>query len=332
MIVLVELCAVAFGIVNGLHDAGNAIAAPIVTKALRPGAAITIAAVFHIVGALTVGVAVATTVAGIVNLPAERLLPVLGAAMTGALVWNVATLWWGLPASSGHCLVGALAGAGIADAGFGAVNWGGLNGIRPVGVVGSLVWLAFTAAVAAPLAGVVAACARRALRRAPASAVGPARGGEWVTCAALAFAHGSNDSQKTMGVMALGLLAAGDLRSFSVPFWVTLVSGLALTIGTSFGGWRVVKTLGRRIYPLTPLDGLVSQTSSAVIAIGASLAGAPISTSNVVAPSVVGVGTSSRKHHVRWTVVQEIGVAWLLTLPASALLAAAAFALWHVFT
>src|SRR5271166_4897456 len=152
MLLVVIVLAVAFGLVNGIHDAGNAIAAPIVTRAMRPGSAIGLASVFHVLGALLVGTAVAVTVAGIISVPADQTLAVLGAAITGALVWNVATLWWGLPCSSGHCLVGALAGAALADGGASAVNWGGLNGIRPVGVIGSLVWLLVSAVVAVPLA------------------------------------------------------------------------------------------------------------------------------------------------------------------------------------
>ena len=150
-----------------------------------------------------------------------------------------------------------------------------------------------------------------------------------MTSAALAFAHGSNDAQKTMGVMALALVAGGKLRVFGVPFWVALVAAAALTIGTALGGWRVVRTLGRRIYPITALDGLVSQGSSTLIVVAASLAGAPVSTTDVVAPSVVGVGAGSRWHHVRWTVVEAIGISWLVTLPVSALLAAAALPVWR---
>lgn len=329
MLVLVEVLAVAFGLANGVHDAGNAISAPVMTRSLRPGAAVALAAVFHVIGALSVGVAVAATVAGIVDLAPDRMLPVLAAALTGALVWNLATLWRGLPCSSGHCLVGALAGAAIADAGLGAVRWGGMDGIRPVGVFGVLIWLALSAVVVIPLAGGLSRLSRRLLRRAPASATHSVRRAEWGTSAALAFAHGSNDAQKTMGVMAVGLVAGGQLHTFGVPLWVALVSAGALTAGTSLGGWRVVRTLGRRIYPISALDGLVSQSSSAGVVLAASLAGAPVSTSTVVAPSVVGVGAGARWHHVRLPVVREIGLAWLVTLPVSGLLAAAALPAWR---
>jgi len=326
---VVILLAVGFGLVNGIHDAGNAIAAPIVTRAMRPGSAIVLASVFHVLGALLIGTAVAVTVAGIMSVPVDQVLPVLGAAITGALVWNVATLCWGLPCSSGHSLVGALAGAALADGGPHAVNWGGLHGIRPVGVIGSLLWLLFSAVAAVPLAWLAIRGSRRALGRATSAVGTPVRRGELVTTAGLAFAHGSNDAQKTMGLITLALVAGGRLSHFAVPLWVVLLSALVLALGTAFGGWRVVRTLGHRIYPLGPLQGLTSQGSAGVIVLAASVAGAPISTTDVVAPAVVGVGVGERWHHVRWAVVRVIALAWLVTLPVSAALAALALPLWR---
>ncbi len=329
MLIAVVGLAVAFGLVNGIHDAGNAIAAPVVTRALRPGTAVSLAAVFHVLGALLVGTAVAATVAGIIAVPTDQVLVVLAAAVTGALIWNLATLWWGLPCSSGHCLVGSLAGAALAQGGGSAVQWGGLHGVRPVGVVGSLIWLFFSTAVAVPLAALTIRSARRGLRRATRAVATPIRRGEVVTTATLAFAHGSNDAQKTMGLITLALVASGHLASFTVPLWVVLAAAAALTLGTSLGGWRVVRTLGRRIYHLRSLDGLASQASASVIVLAASVAGAPISTTDVVAPSVVGVGAGERWRHVRWLVVREIGVAWLVTLPVAGILGALALPLWR---
>ena len=329
MLVAVIALAIAFGLVNGIHDAGNAIAAPVVTRAMRPGTAVSLAAVCHVLGALLVGTAVAATVAGIISVPTGQVMAVLGAAVTGALMWNVLTLWWGLPCSSGHCLVGALAGAALARGGAHAVQWGGLHGIRPVGVVGSLIWLVFSTAIAVPLAALTIRSARRGLRLATRAVERPIRRGEVVTTATLAFAHGSNDAQKTMGLIALALVASGHLARFSVPLWVVLAAAAALTLGTCLGGWRVVRTLGRRIYHLRSVDGLASQGSASVIVLAASLAGAPISTTDVVAPAIVGVGAGERWRHVRWLVVREIGVAWLITLPVAGLLGAAALPLWR---
>jgi inorganic phosphate transporter, PiT family len=325
---LVVALAVVFGLVNGIHDAGNAIAVPIVTRSLRPSAALALASVCHVAGALSVGTAVAATVAGIISVPAPHLLPVLGAALLGALVWNLVTLRLGLPCSSGHCLVGSLAGAGLADGGGRAVHWGGLAGIRPVGVVGSLVWLVLSSALAVPLAYALTRASRRGLRRARRSIVTPLRRAQIVTSAALAFAHGSNDAQKTMGILALALVAGHRLSRYSVPLWVVFVAAVALTVGTSLGGWRIVRTLGRGIFRLHVLEGLVSQGVASAIVLVASLVGAPISTTDVVAPSVVGVGVGRRWRHVRWQVVEVIALAWLVTLPMSAALAAASLPIW----
>ncbi|HTT86098.1 MAG TPA: inorganic phosphate transporter, partial [Acidimicrobiales bacterium] len=242
------------------------------------------------------------------------------------------TLRLGLPCSSGHCLVGALAGAALANGGVSAVHWGGLHGLRPAGVVGSLLWLVFSTALAVPLALTGIRLARRGLRRASRTVVGPIRKVEVLMSATLAFAHGSNDAQKTMGLLALALVASHRLTTFSVPFWVVLVAAAALTLGTSLGGWRVVHTLGREIYPLRALGGLVSQGAAAAIVLVASLLGAPVSTTDVVAPAVVGVGAGQRWGHVRWRVVEEIALAWLVTLPVSAALAAIALPLWKALS
>jgi PiT family inorganic phosphate transporter len=328
LFVVVALAA-AFAVVNGVHDAGNAIAAPIVTGAIRPAPAVVFAAIFHVIGALVLGTAVAATVAGIVLVPTGQMLDVLAAAVLGALVWNLVTLWWGLPCSSGHCLVGALAGAAMAEGGISAVHWGGLDGLRPEGVFGSLLWLFFSSAIALPLAMAGIRLARRSLRQASRAVGTPVRRGELVASAGLAFAHGSNDAQKTMGLMTAALVAGGHLSHFAVPFWVALASAILLTLGTLLGGWRVVRTLGRRIYRIRSLDGLVSQGSSGVIVLVASLAGAPISTTDVVAPAVVGVGTGERWRHVRWAVVGEIGLAWLVTLPVSGGLGALFLLVWR---
>ncbi len=328
MLVVVVALAGAFALTNGVHDAGNAIAAPVVTGAIRPGPAVVLAAILHVLGALVIGTAVAATLAGIVAVPSNEVLVVLAAAILAALAWSLLTLWWGLPCSSGHCLVGALAGASLAEGGASAVQWGGLVGLRPVGVLGSLAWLFLSSALAFGGALVGIRIARRALRRASRAVEGPVRGGELFASAGLAFAHGSNDAQKTMGIVTAALVAAGRLSRFAVPFWVVLASAGMLTTGTMLGGWRVVRTLGRRIYGIRSLDGMVSQGTSGGIVLAASLLGAPISTTDVVAPAVVGVGSGERWHHVRWTVAGEIGLAWLVTLPLCGLLAAGLVPIW----
>jgi PiT family inorganic phosphate transporter len=204
-----------------------------------------------------------------------------------------------------------------------------MDGLRPEGVVGSLLWLLFSSAIVVPMALAGIHLARRGLRRGKRSIEGPVRHGEVVASGGLAFAHGSNDAQKTMGLMTAALVAGGHLSHFAVPFSVALASGLLMTLGTLLGGWRVVRTLGRRIYPIQALDGLVSQSTSAAVVLAASLAGAPISTTDVVAPAIVGVGSGQRWRHVRWSVVGEIGLAWLVTLPVTAILGAGFFEVWR---
>jgi len=332
MLVALVVLGIAFGLTNGVHDAGNAIAAPIVTRSMRPRSAIFLSALCHVAGALAIGTAVAATIASIISVPKQDLDYVLGAAITGALIWSLVTLRLGIPCSSGHCLVGALTGAALAGGGTSTVNWGGLDGIRPVGVIGSLLWLVISTAAAVPLTLLALVVAQRALRRASRAVMKPIRRAQVLTTAALSFAHGSNDAQKTMGLLALALLAEGRTPHFSVPLWVVLTSAATLAIGTSLGGWPVVRTLGRGIYPLRSLEGLISQGSASFIVFVASLVGAPISTTDVVAPAVVGVGVGERWRHVRWRVVAEIGFAWLVTLPVSAVLAAVALPAWRAIS
>jgi inorganic phosphate transporter, PiT family len=322
--------ALAFALTNGLHDAANAIATLVGTRAARPKPAVVLAAAGNIVGPLLVGSAVAATVEGIVTVPASEVVPVLGAALTGAAAWNMLTWWRGLPSSSGHALLGGLLGAAIVEGGTSAVNWGGFDGLHPVGVIGVVVVLAV-----APVLGFVAGLGTdRALRatthRATRRFGGPVRAGQWAMSAGLALSHGANDAQKAVGVIALLLVSTGHITSSHAPLWVEFASGAALTIGTAFGGWPIVRTIGRRIVTLRPIDGLASQSGSTAVLFSASVIGAPVSTTQVVASSVVGVGGGRRRwRHVRWRLVLAMLIAWFVTVPASALLATVALYPWR---
>jgi len=321
--------ALLFALTNGFHDSANAIAALVATGAARPLSAVILAATFNILGPLLVGTAVANTVGGIVQLPNDQVLAAVGAALTGAVAWNMITWWRGLPSSSSHALVGGLVGAGVLTGGLDAINWGGLDGIHPVGVFGVFIALAVSPVLGFTGAFVLDRLAVLSLRRARRRVNSTIRRSEWGTAAALSFSHGANDGEKAMGVITLLLVATGHLPTFAVPLWVKLAAAGALTIGTAFGGWRIVRTIGRGIYRLRPLDGLVSQSSSAAVILGAAVVGGPVSTTHVVASSVVGLGTAQRSHHVHWAVVKEMGLAWLITLPAAAALAALALPLWR---
>jgi inorganic phosphate transporter, PiT family len=324
VLIVVVVLAVAFDTSNGFHDSSNVIAALVATGAARPGPAVALSAAFNLLGPIVAGTAVADTVGGIITVGSRQTLGVLVAATVAALAWNILTWWRGLPSSSSHALVGGLVGAGLVTTGPDAIRWGGLNGIRPVGVGGVLVGLAVSPVLGGLVGVALSVAARRATRRAHHRLRRPILRGEWVTAAALAFSHGTNDAQKMMGVITLALVAGGSLPAFAVPLWVKVVCAAALTVGSALGGWRVVRTIGRGIYRIRPLDGLVSQGSSALVIGAAAVLGAPVSTTHVVASSIVGVGAARRRRHVRWPVVREILLAWAVTLPATAAIAAAA--------
>jgi len=327
--VLAVAAILAFAFTNGFHDAANAIATLVATRGAGPGPAIILAAVCNMLGPLLLGAAVADTIAGIVEVTPAQTVIVVGAALSAAVIWNLVTWRWGLPSSSSHALVGGLVGAAVVEAGIGAVNWGGVGDGHPTGVVGTLVALAISPILGFGAAWLMERGVRRWVRRVTTRANRPVLRAQWVTSGWLAFSHGANDAQKAVGVLAV-LLANGTTRSLSVPVWATLTCAGALTLGTAVGGWRIVKTIGRRIFRIRPVDGLVSQTSSAAVILVASVVGAPASTTQVVSSSVVGVGVGRRRYrHVGWEVVGSILLAWVITFPAAALLAAILVPVWR---
>ena len=325
--------AIMYAFTNGLHDAANSIATLVATRAARPGPAVLLAATGNILGPLLFGAAVADVVAGVVQVPANEEITVIGAALNGAVLWNLVTWRLGLPSSSGHALVGGLAGAAIVEGGIDAVNWGPLDGWKPVGVGGILIALAV-----APVAGFIIGwigerVLRRGFRGATDAVRGPVRAAQWGASGLVAFGHGANDGQKAVGLIGAMLLAAGKTGSLHAPTWAKLACGVALTLGTAFGGWPIVRTIGKRIFRLRPMDSLASQGGSAMVLLASTAVGAPVSTTQVVASSVVGTGSGhGRMHHIRWRVVREVALAWLVTLPVCAALAALALVPWRWFT
>jgi PiT family inorganic phosphate transporter len=326
--------AVTFALTNGFHDASNAIATLVATRGATPGQAVALSAVFNMAGAVLLGTAVADTIGKIVTVPQGQMVAVVGAGLAGATAWNLITWWRGLPSSSGHALVGGLVGAAVADGilsgSTGSVRWGGFDGWHPTGVIGVLVALLISPVLGFAVAFLLLRFLRLVSRRWTTRWINPVRAGGWIAAAGLSFSHGSNDAQKAMGVIAVLLLASGHTTTMTVPLWAKVVTGVALTAGTALGGWRIVKTVGQRIFSLTPLDSFTSQASSTAVILGASLIGAPVSTTQVVASSVVGTGGGRRRwKHVRWQVVREMGVAWLTTIPAAALLAVLVLVIWR---
>lgn len=325
--------ALAFAVTNGLLDASNAIATLVATRAARPGQAIVLATIFNLVGPFVVGAAVANTIGGIVTVSPSVTTEVIGCGLAAAVTWNLTAYWLGLPSSSGHALVGGLVGAALVEGGVNAINWGGIESGRPVGVFGVLIALAVAPVVGGLAALVVIRAVRRLGRHVTRAWDGSVTAGQWAMSSALAFSHGANDAQKAIGVIAALLLGAGKTHSITAPTWVTLACAVALVAGTALGGWRIIRTVGRRIYRLQPIEGLASETSSAGVILGASLIGAPTSTSQVVASSVVGIGGGRRRlRHVNWALVRNIGLAWLVTIPFTCAMAAVALTAWRWVT
>jgi PiT family inorganic phosphate transporter len=330
VLVVTVLLALTFAATNGFHDASNSIATLVATRGATPAQAVVLSGTFNMAGAVLLGTAVATTIASIVDLPADRVVPAIAAGLVGATSWNILTWWRGLPSSSGHALVGGLVGAALVDGGTAAVLWGGMDGLHPVGVIGTLVALFVSPFVGLLMGYLIMSILRLVTRRWTMAWRTPVRGGGWVAAAGLSYSHGANDAQKAMGLIAAVLVAGGVTNEFVVPLWAKLATGVALTLGTALGGWRIVRTVGRRIYPLTPLDSLSSQTASTAVIYTASVLGAPVSTTQVVASSVVGVGGGRRRWgHVRWTVVREMVLAWVMTIPAAGMLGAAVMMVWR---
>lgn len=316
--------ALAFSVTNGFLDAANAVATLVATRGASPGPAILASAAFNFLGAVLLGTAVAGTVAGIVTVSPAHAVAAVGAAALAAASWNMLMWWRALPSSSGHSLLGGLVGAGLAAGGAGAVRWGGMEGLHPRGVAGVLIALALSPLIGLILGAAALAAERMLLRRARRRAVRePIRVAEWALSAALSFSHGANDGQKGMGLVVALLIASGHLQAFAVPLWVKLACAAALTLGTSMGGWRVVRTVGRGIMRLAPIDSLASQSSSTAVILAFSLAGGPISSTHVVASSVIGAGAGRRRFaHIRWQVVRQIAFGWVATFPGAIALGA----------
>jgi PiT family inorganic phosphate transporter len=310
--------ALAFDYINGFHDTANAIATSVSTRALRPQWAIAMSAAANFFGAL-VGTEVAKTIgSGLIGSQFEGQV-VVAAALLGAIFWNLFTWRLGIPSSSSHALIGGLLGASAAGAGFAAWN---LEGIRDKVLV---------PLVSSPIIGFLMGLTLMVVifnlfRRAhPKTMNDRFRRLQVLSAAYMAFSHGSNDAQKTMGVMTFALLTAGVISQFEVPLWVKLAAAAAISLGTAAGGWRIIKTMGTRVVKLDPVHGFAAETTAATIIFGASQLGMPVSTTHVISSAIMGTGASDRFNAVRWGVARQIGIAWVLTIPASGIVAALSY-------
>ncbi len=307
--------ALIFDYINGFHDAANSIATVVSTRVLTPGKAVLWAAFFNFVAAFGFGTLVAKTMGqGLVHLDAVTPEVIL-AGLVGAIVWDLITWWLGLPTSSSHALIGGYAGAAAAHAGLGAIIWGGWT--RTVVFI-----------VVAPLIGVVLgfvlmlATIWICRRAAPRKVDRVFRKLQLLSAALYSLGHGTNDAQKTMGIIAGVLYTSGMMKEFAIPFWIVLSCHAAIALGTLSGGWRIVKTMGMRLTQLRPVDGFAAETAGAITLLGTASLGIPVSTTHTITGAIVGVGSMKRASAVRWGIAARIVWAWVLTIPLSAAIAA----------
>src|SRR5579864_2087392 len=314
------LVALVFDYINGFHDAANSIATVVSTRVLSPGKAVIWAAFFNFIAAFTFGTAVARTVGGgMIDVKVVSFAVILG-GLVGAIVWDLITWYSGLPTSSSHALIGGYAGAAVAKAGWGAVIASGwtktLLFIVLSPLIGLVLGLLITTAILWVFRWWPPSRVDRLFRRA-----------QLVSAAFFSLNHGANDAQKTMGIIAGVLFAAGYIQKFDIPFWVILIAHTAIGLGTLAGGWRIIHTMGSKITKLQPVGGFAAETGAAFSILIATQTGVPVSTTHAITGSIVGVGATRRLSAVRWGVAGQIVWAWLLTIPAAFLIDAAVYTL-----
>jgi PiT family inorganic phosphate transporter len=323
-LLLIALVAIAllFDFLNGLHDAANSIATIVSTRVLSPRYAVGWAAFFNFVAFLVFGLHVAKTIGTGIVAPSVITDQVIFGALMGAIVWNVITWLGGIPSSSSHALIGGLVGAGVAHSGWTAIVWTGLG--KTIGAIFLSPALGFVLALL-----LVLVVSWAFVRTRPALVDVIFRQAQFVSASLYSLGHGGNDAQKTMGIIAALLFAHGALQgSFFVPLWVVLSCQAAMALGTLFGGWRIVRTMGSRITRLTPLQGVCAETAGSITLFLATAFGIPVSTTHTITGAIVGVGAARRTSAVRWNVAKDIVIAWIVTMPASGAIGAVFFYLY----
>jgi PiT family inorganic phosphate transporter len=335
--VIAVIVVLIFDYTNGFHDASNIIATVIASRAMTPVQAVIIVAIFEFLGPLLGGTAVANTIGKFIDvndLQSLDAVVIILCGIIGAISWNLGTWWFGIPSSSSHALVGGLVGAVVVSVGTEHVVWGFAELFQGhfTGVTKVLVAL-----VASPIIGfwagfMIHRTMRFLLRAATPAANKYLRRVQFFTSAGLAFSHGANDAQKSMGIITLVLLMGGFITEFEVPFWVILSCSTAITLGIMSGGWRIVRTVGFGIYKVRPLHAFDAQLTSASVIFVASMLGAPVSTTHVVSSSIMGIGASERPKAVRWGKAREILKTWIITIPGAATVAITCYFLMHMVT
>jgi PiT family inorganic phosphate transporter len=313
-VIIVIALALVFDFLNGIHDSSNIVATIISSRALSPRTALSMTAVAEFLGPFIFGVAVANTIGNEVVAANAISIQVHIAALISAIFWNLLTWYLGFPSSSSHALIGGFIGAVVVGASWHAIKLAGL---------GKILIALFTSPLIGFIFGffILRSTFLFAWNATPRINTFFKRS-QVITAIALALSHGANDAQKTMGIITLALVISGYLNGFAVPPWVIFMCASMIALGTALGGWKLIRTLGGKFYKIRPVDGMAAQLTSAVVILGASLVGGPVSTTQVVSSGIMGVGAAERMNKVRWGVAKEIGTAWLLTIPATALVAA----------
>ncbi|MBP2661081.1 MAG: phosphate transporter [Firmicutes bacterium] len=324
LIIFVVLLALAFDYINGFHDTANAIATSVSTRALTPRVAVWMAATLNFLGAMY-STGVAKTIGSDLVKSAQMVNQhIIIAAIIGAIFWNLLTWWKGIPSSSSHALVGGVVGAVLVSTGYEALKIEGILKIVAALICSPVIAMITGFAVMTVLLWIFG-------RKAPSRINPKFKKAQILTAAMMAFSHGSNDAQKAMGIITLTLVSTGYLTSLDVPVWVKLSAATAMGLGTAAGGWRIIRTMGSKIFKLEPISGFASDLNSSLIIFGATLLHLPVSTTHVVSGSIMGVGTSKRISAVHWGVAQQMLMAWVLTIPCTALVSALAYKVMSVF-
>jgi len=324
LVIIIVLFALCFDFINGFHDTANAIATSVSTRVLTPKQAILMSAFLNLVGALT-STSVAKTVGADIVSPSSIPQTVVLAALLGAIIWNLITWYFGIPSSSSHALIGGLIGAAVVARGtFHIVNW--VNFLDKV-----LLWLLLSPIIGFIVGYIIMVLLNWILRKSrPDSVTKFFSKAQIVSAALMALNHGSNDAQKTMGIITMALVSGGILTTFAVPVWVKLSCALAMAVGTSLGGWKIIKTMGMNMAKLAPVNGFAAETGAAAVIFTATMLHAPVSTTHIISGSIMGVGASKRLSSVKWSLAQTIVWTWVLTIPACGIMAAIVMSLLKI--
>lgn len=321
LVVIIVISGFGFDFINGFHDTANAIATSVSTRVLTPGEAIMMSAILNFVGSLT-STSVAKTVGADIVSPTSVPQTVILAALLGAIIWNLITWYFGIPSSSSHALIGGLIGAAIVARGtLHIVNW--INFLDKV-----LIWLFLSPVIGFAAGYLIMVLLNWILRKTrPAKVKKFFSKAQIVSAALMAFNHGSNDAQKTMGIITMALVSGGLITAFSVPIWVKISCALAMAFGTSIGGWKIIKTMGMNMAKLAPVNGFAAETAAASVIFTATMLHAPVSTTHIISGSIMGVGASKRLSSVKWVLAETIVWTWVLTIPACCIMSAIVFSL-----